>query len=191
MYRPARDDERPGAQQPARPRAEPEPQFVRFGLVTTGDPLILGTCGREAAFGLLGLTAPGIPGWFAAGLPVVPGGLVWATAEVATARPSPTDNIASRSIHICQRSNMKELMLFADGHSLVQILGRFCDIFVSRDAINLKQEAGLADTSHLKCIFCNRTSPPLVPSVALTASRWKPGTHVPTGKSFLFPREFA
>ena len=90
-------------QQLARPRAEPERQFVLFGLVTTGDPLILGTCGREAAFGLLGLTAPGIPGWFAAGLPVVPGGLVWATAEVATARPSPTDNIARGSVfHICR-----------------------------------------------------------------------------------------
>ena len=42
---------------------------------TTGDPEMLGTCGRDAAFGLEGLTAPGMDGWLAAGFPVVPGGL--------------------------------------------------------------------------------------------------------------------
>jgi hypothetical protein len=54
------------------------------GWVTIGDPLILGTFGREAAFGLPGLTAPGMPGWVAEGavpvdgkpdpMPVVPDG---------------------------------------------------------------------------------------------------------------------
>lgn len=37
-------------------------QGVAPGWVTIGDPLILGTLGRDAAFGLLGLTAPGIAG---------------------------------------------------------------------------------------------------------------------------------
>jgi hypothetical protein len=32
------------------------------GWVIIGDPLIFGTLGREAAFGLPGLTAPGVPG---------------------------------------------------------------------------------------------------------------------------------
>jgi hypothetical protein len=31
------------------------------GWVMIGDPLILGTLGREAALGLPGLTAPGVP----------------------------------------------------------------------------------------------------------------------------------
>ncbi len=83
--RSSRDDRRffsASFQQPARPPAEPEPQPVVFGRVTTGAPPILGTCGRDAAFGLDGLTAPGMPRLFAAGLPVVPGGL-----EGAGARP--------------------------------------------------------------------------------------------------------
>lgn len=37
-------------------------QGVWPGCGTIGDPLILGTFGREAAFGLPGLTAPGIAG---------------------------------------------------------------------------------------------------------------------------------
>lgn len=50
-----------------------------------GDPLIFGTLGRDAAFGLPGLTAPGMPGWADEGavpalgrlepVPVVPDGL--------------------------------------------------------------------------------------------------------------------
>jgi len=48
-------------QQPGRPLAEPVPQPVVFGT-TTGEPEMLGTWGREAAFGLDGLTAPGVAG---------------------------------------------------------------------------------------------------------------------------------
>lgn len=54
------------------------------GWVMIGDPLIFGTLGREAAFGLPGLTAPGMPGWADEGavpalgrlepVPVVPDG---------------------------------------------------------------------------------------------------------------------
>ena len=61
-------------QQLARPLAEPEHPVVAFG-VTTGEPEIFGTCGLDAALGFDGLTAPGIAGWLADGLPVVPGGL--------------------------------------------------------------------------------------------------------------------
>ena len=65
-------------QQPLAPPAEPEPQLVGVlcWFVIVGEPLIFGTWGREAAFGLAGLTAPGIPGEFARGLPVVLGGLL-------------------------------------------------------------------------------------------------------------------
>jgi hypothetical protein len=41
--------------------------------VTIGEPLMFGTLGRDAAFGLPGLTAPGVPGCVRA--PVVPEGL--------------------------------------------------------------------------------------------------------------------
>jgi hypothetical protein len=51
-------------QHPGVPRADPEPQVDRLGS-TIGAPLILGTCGRDAASGFDGLTAPGIPGEFA------------------------------------------------------------------------------------------------------------------------------
>jgi len=44
------------------------------GRVTIGDPLIFGTLGREAAFGLPGLTAPGMPGCADEPVPVVPAG---------------------------------------------------------------------------------------------------------------------
>lgn len=67
---------------------------MAFG-VTTGEPEIFGTCGRDAALGLEGLTAPGIARWLADGLPVVPGGLegagvmpgpfVWALAAATRA----------------------------------------------------------------------------------------------------------
>ena len=57
-----------------------------------GAPLILGTCGLEAASGFVGLTAPGIPGELACGLPVVLGGadvptLLWPGAGLAGATP--------------------------------------------------------------------------------------------------------
>jgi hypothetical protein len=42
------------------------------GWVTIGEPLILGTFGRDAAFGFPGLTAPGIPGWVTDGAVPVP-----------------------------------------------------------------------------------------------------------------------
>ncbi len=44
------------------------------GRVIIGDPLIFGTLGREAAFGLPGLTAPGVPGCADEPVPVVPAG---------------------------------------------------------------------------------------------------------------------
>jgi hypothetical protein len=43
------------------------------GCVIIGEPLMFGTLGREAALGLPGLTAPGVPG--CAREPVVPDGL--------------------------------------------------------------------------------------------------------------------
>lgn len=47
--------------------AEPVAQGRAFGNApgceTTGEPAMLGTLGRDAAFGLVGLTAPGIADW--------------------------------------------------------------------------------------------------------------------------------
>ena len=67
------------------------------GWVMIGDPLILGTFGREAAFGLLGLTAPGMPGCLPDGAvpvvgrpepaPVVPDGLGVAGAMPGAGAP--------------------------------------------------------------------------------------------------------
>lgn len=93
-------------QQPTRPEAEPvphpEPGF------TTGEPEIFGTWGRAAAFGLAGLTAPGMPPRFAAGFPVVPrgalgaglagaspGGFVWAALGDEVAKVAATANKAT------------------------------------------------------------------------------------------------
>ena len=64
-----------------------------------GAPLILGTCGLEAASGFVGLTAPGIPGELACGLPVVLGGadvptVLWPGAGLAGATPG--DSLLSR-----------------------------------------------------------------------------------------------
>src|SRR5262245_42800030 len=63
----------------------------------TGDPLIFGTAGREAAFGLPGLTAPGMPGCVAPGavpvrgmpvpMPVVPEGDGVAGATLGDGEP--------------------------------------------------------------------------------------------------------
>ncbi|MET0277010.1 MAG: hypothetical protein ABW198_01650 [Pseudorhodoplanes sp.] len=56
-----------------------------------GAPLIFGPCGRDAASGLDGLTAPGVPGEFACGLPLLPSGeepgLLSAGAGLAGATP--------------------------------------------------------------------------------------------------------
>lgn len=94
-------------QQLARPLAEPEHPVVAFG-VTTGEPEIFGTCGRDAALGLDGLTAPGIARWLADGLPVVPGGLegggvmpgafVWALAAATRAMLAAPKSRARRAV---------------------------------------------------------------------------------------------
>lgn len=67
------------------------------GWVTIGEPLIFGTLGRDAAFGLPGLTAPGMPGWVIDGAvplfgrpepkPVVPDGPGFAGAMPGAGAP--------------------------------------------------------------------------------------------------------
>lgn len=67
------------------------------GWVMIGEPLILGTLGREAALGLPGLTAPGMPGCVTEGAvpllgspepaPVVPEGLGVAGAMPGAGAP--------------------------------------------------------------------------------------------------------
>jgi hypothetical protein len=47
-------------------------QGVAPGCVITGEPPILGTFGRDAAFGLPGLTAPGMAGWVTEGAVPLP-----------------------------------------------------------------------------------------------------------------------
>lgn len=63
------------------------------GRVMTGEPLILGTLGRDAAFGLPGLTAPGMPGEVDPD-PVVPdgaaGGATWVGAVPVPVGEPPT-----------------------------------------------------------------------------------------------------
>ncbi|MET0443937.1 MAG: hypothetical protein ABW151_05120, partial [Pseudorhodoplanes sp.] len=96
------------------PLAEPEPHPVVLGT-TTGEPEMLGTCGREAAFGLDGLTAPGDAGWLAAGFPVVPGGpdnpgldtpggLLCAEAAVATVKLTIASKVTRAVFHMGLRS---------------------------------------------------------------------------------------
>lgn len=67
------------------------------GWVTIGEPPILGTLGRDAAFGLPGLTAPGMPGFVSDGAvpafgsrepePVVPDGFGVAGAMSGAGAP--------------------------------------------------------------------------------------------------------
>ncbi len=75
-------------------------QGMEFGRVTTGAPLMFGTAVREAAFGLVGLTEPGIGDWvegpwvavpLIVPAPAVPGAVVVLGAGTAGATPGGAD----------------------------------------------------------------------------------------------------